>query len=155
MLKRSKKGWAAVFEAEENCAVLDYCATSSGNSLPTLRTTCRPHLQRSRNLNLEDWHTNSSGLNSSISKHKNIIKPNRTRTDFRVRGLDKNPGWWKYYRPKGRRNQGRSLLRLMDVWDRTGSTSGPAPCSYMMTMMMMMMMVVVVMMLMKDIPFYT
>jgi len=37
MLKRSKQGWAAGFEAEENCAVLGYYAASSGNSLPTFQ----------------------------------------------------------------------------------------------------------------------
>jgi hypothetical protein len=28
---------------------------------------------------------------------------------------------------KDRRNQGRPLKRLLDVWDRNGSTSGPTP----------------------------
>jgi hypothetical protein len=34
----------------------------------------------------------------------------------------------KNYRSKGRRNQGRPLKGLLDVGDRNGSTSGPAPC---------------------------
>jgi len=33
----------------------------------------------------------------------------------------------KYYSPTGRRNHGRPLKRLLDTWDRNGSTSGPAP----------------------------
>ena len=33
----------------------------------------------------------------------------------------------KHYSPTGRRNRGRSLKRLLDSWDRNGSTSGPTP----------------------------
>jgi hypothetical protein len=31
----------------------------------------------------------------------------------------------KHYSPTGRRNHGRPLKRLLDTWDRNGSTSGP------------------------------
>jgi hypothetical protein len=31
----------------------------------------------------------------------------------------------KHYSPTGRRNHGRPLKRLLDAWDRNGSTSGP------------------------------
>jgi hypothetical protein len=33
----------------------------------------------------------------------------------------------KHYSPTGRRNHGRPLKRLLDTWDRDGSTSGPTP----------------------------
>jgi len=33
----------------------------------------------------------------------------------------------KHYSPTGRRNRGRPLKRLLDTWDRNGSTSGPTP----------------------------
>ena len=33
----------------------------------------------------------------------------------------------KYYSLTGRRNHGRPLKRLLDTWDRNGSTSGPTP----------------------------
>ena len=33
----------------------------------------------------------------------------------------------KYYWPTGRRNRGGTLKRLLDTWDRNGSTSGPTP----------------------------
>ena len=33
----------------------------------------------------------------------------------------------KQYSPTGRRNHGRPLKRLLDSWDRNGSTSGPTP----------------------------
>ena len=33
----------------------------------------------------------------------------------------------KHYSPIGRRNHGRPLKRLLDTWDRNGSTSGPTP----------------------------
>ena len=33
----------------------------------------------------------------------------------------------KQYSPTGRRNHGRPLKRLLDAWDRNGSTSGPTP----------------------------
>jgi len=33
----------------------------------------------------------------------------------------------KYYSSTGRRNHGRPLKRLLDTWDRNGSTSGPTP----------------------------
>jgi hypothetical protein len=33
----------------------------------------------------------------------------------------------KHYSPTGRRNHGRPLKRLLDAWDRNGSTSGPTP----------------------------
>jgi len=33
----------------------------------------------------------------------------------------------KHYSPTGRRNHVRSLKRLLDTWDRNGSTNGPAP----------------------------
>jgi hypothetical protein len=31
----------------------------------------------------------------------------------------------KHYSPTGRRNHGRPLKRLLDAWNRNGSTSGP------------------------------
>jgi len=31
----------------------------------------------------------------------------------------------KHYSPTGRKTHGRPLKRLMDTWDRNGSTSGP------------------------------
>jgi hypothetical protein len=37
------------------------------------------------------------------------------------------PSVMKRYSPTGRRNHGRTLKRLLDTWDRNGSTSGPAP----------------------------
>ena len=37
------------------------------------------------------------------------------------------PRVMKHYSPTGRRNHGRSLKRLLDRWDRNGSTSGPTP----------------------------
>jgi Holliday junction resolvase RusA-like endonuclease len=33
----------------------------------------------------------------------------------------------KHYTPTGRRNHDRPLKRLLDTWDRNGSTSGPTP----------------------------
>ena len=33
----------------------------------------------------------------------------------------------KRYSPTGRRNHGRPLKRLLDTWNRNGSTSGPTP----------------------------
>jgi hypothetical protein len=33
----------------------------------------------------------------------------------------------KRYSPTGRRNHGRPLKRLLEKWDRNGSTSGPTP----------------------------
>ena len=33
----------------------------------------------------------------------------------------------KHYFPTGRRNHGRHLKRLLDTWDRNGSTSDPTP----------------------------
>ena len=35
------------------------------------------------------------------------------------------PSVMKHYCPTGRRNHGRPLKRLLDTWDRNGSTSGP------------------------------
>jgi hypothetical protein len=37
------------------------------------------------------------------------------------------PRVMKHYSPTGRRNRGRPLNRLLDTWDRNGSTSGPTP----------------------------
>ena len=37
------------------------------------------------------------------------------------------PRIMKQYSPIGRRNHGRFLKRLLDTWDRNGSTSGPTP----------------------------
>ena len=37
------------------------------------------------------------------------------------------PRVMKHYSPTGRRNQGRTLKRLLDTWDRNVSTSGPTP----------------------------
>jgi hypothetical protein len=42
--------------------------------------------------------------------------------------LDGVPRITKNYRLKGGRKQRRPLKRLLDVGDRNGSTSGPAPC---------------------------
>jgi len=35
------------------------------------------------------------------------------------------PRVMKHYSPTGRRNHDRPLKRLLDTWDRNGSTSGP------------------------------
>jgi len=37
------------------------------------------------------------------------------------------PRVMKRYSPTGRRNHVRTLKRLLDTWDRNGSTSGPTP----------------------------
>jgi hypothetical protein len=37
------------------------------------------------------------------------------------------PRVMKHYFPTSRRNYGRPLKRLLDTWDRNGSTSGPTP----------------------------
>ena len=37
------------------------------------------------------------------------------------------PRVMKHYCPTGRRKHGRPLKRLLDTWDRNGSTSGPTP----------------------------
>ena len=37
------------------------------------------------------------------------------------------PRVMKHYSPTGRRNHGRPLKRLLETWDRNGSTSGPTP----------------------------
>jgi len=37
------------------------------------------------------------------------------------------PRVMKNYSPTGRRNHGRPLKRLLDTWDRNGSTSGATP----------------------------
>jgi len=37
------------------------------------------------------------------------------------------PRVMKHYCPTGRRNHGWPLKRLLDTWDRNGSTSGPTP----------------------------
>ena len=37
------------------------------------------------------------------------------------------PRVMKYYSPTGRRNHGKPLKRLVDTWDRNGSTIGPTP----------------------------
>ena len=38
---------------------------------------------------------------------------------------NRSPRVIKHYYPTGRRNYGRPLKRLLDTWDRNGSTSGP------------------------------
>jgi len=40
---------------------------------------------------------------------------------------DRLPRIMKHYSPTGRRNRGRPLKRLLDTWDRNGSTSGLTP----------------------------
>jgi len=47
----------------------------------------------------------------------------------RVNRMPRNrlPKVMKQYSPTGRRNNGRPLKRLLDAWDRNGSTSGPTP----------------------------
>ena len=40
---------------------------------------------------------------------------------------DRLPRIMKHYSPTGRRNRGRPLKRLLDTWDRNGSTSSPTP----------------------------
>ena len=40
---------------------------------------------------------------------------------------NRSPRVMKYYCPTGRRNHVRPLKRLLDAWDRNGSTGGPTP----------------------------
>ena len=44
-----------------------------------------------------------------------------------LRNTSRLPRVMKYYSPTGRRNHGRPLKRLLNMWDRNGSTSGPTP----------------------------
>ena len=37
------------------------------------------------------------------------------------------PKVMKHYSPTGKKSHGRPLKRLLDTWDRNGSTSGPTP----------------------------
>jgi hypothetical protein len=45
----------------------------------------------------------------------------KSNATWQITKIDKN------YTQKGKRNQGRPLKRLLDVWDWNGSTSGPTP----------------------------
>jgi len=45
------------------------------------------------------------------------------------------PRVMKHYSPTGRRKHGRPSLRLLYMWDRNGSTSGPTPWQIYMMMM--------------------
>ena len=49
------------------------------------------------------------------------------------------PKVMKHYSPTGGRNYGRPLKRLLDTWDRNGSTGGPTPWQIYDDDMMMMM----------------
>jgi hypothetical protein len=56
------------------------------------------------------------------SAFKNILKIIHT-----IKPRNRLPSVMKHYSPTGRRNHGRPLKRLLDGWDRNGSTSGPTP----------------------------
>ena len=49
-----------------------------------------------------------------------LLKVNRKPRNILPRAM-------KHYSPSGRTNHGRPLKRLLDMWERNGSTSGPTP----------------------------
>ena len=56
-----------------------------------------------------------TGIQKKLDIHVNRMPWNRL------------PSVMKYYSTTGRRNHGRPLKRLLDTWDRNGSTGGPTP----------------------------
>ena len=44
-----------------------------------------------------------------------------------IQHVNRLPRVMKHYSPTGSRNHGRPLERLLDTWDRNGSTNGPTP----------------------------
>jgi hypothetical protein len=72
---------------------------------------------------------------TEIAKELNINPGLEKVQDYRRNGIqhvnrmphNKSPRIVKYYRPKGRRNQGRPLKILLDMLDNSGSISSPSP----------------------------
>ena len=56
-----------------------------------------------------------------------LLEYNRNRIHVNRMPRNRLPRVMKHYSPTGRRNHGRPLKRLLDTWDRNGSTSGPTP----------------------------
>jgi len=68
---------------------------------------------------------------SEITKGLNIISVLDKIQEYirnKLQHTNRLPRIVKNYRPKRRRNQGRSLKRLLEVWDRKRSTSGQTSC---------------------------
>jgi hypothetical protein len=66
------------------------------------------------------WQT----LNDTVSTDSDFLKILHYCVGGPINLKEKSCG---HYSPTGRRNHGRPLKRLLDTWDRNGSTSGPTP----------------------------
>jgi len=82
------------------------------------------------------WHTwTDHKTNAQIAKELKITQIFDKLLEYKrswiqhVNRMPRNrlPRVMNYYSPTGRRNHSRPLKRLLDTWDRNGSTSGPSP----------------------------
>jgi len=87
-------------------------------------------------------HKTNTGIANELKRTQFLDKIEEYRRKWLqlINGTPSNrlPRIVKNCRPTGRRNQGRPLKRLLDLWDQKGSTSGPTHFSWKMMMMMMM-----------------
>ena len=88
------------------------------------------HMRRRAGYNLDRLQnkcTNCKGVQNATSFGQ-LLEYNRRWIQHANR-MPRNrlPRVMKHYSPTGRRNHGRPLNRLLDTWDRNGSTSDPTP----------------------------
>ena len=76
---------------------------------------------------LQNKYTNYKGIKNNTILDK-LLEYKRNWIQY-VNRIPRNrlPRVMKHYSPTGRRNYGRPLKRILDTWDRNGSTSGPTP----------------------------
>ena len=75
---------------------------------------------------LQNKRTNCKGVKNNTGFLEKLLEYKRSWIQH-VNRMPRNrlPRVMKHYCPTGRRNHGRCLKRLLDTWDRNGSTSGP------------------------------
>ena len=148
-LSLSFTAWDRRTRRKESCALLRYCAASGGN-LPTLPVllydseTWTIKASDARRITAAEmkyvrWTAGYTWTDyktiAQIAKELRItpildkLLEYKRRWIQHVNRMPRNtlPRVMKYYSPTGRRNHGKPLKRLLDTWDRNGSTSGPTP----------------------------
>jgi len=88
------------------------------------------YMRRTAGYTLTDYKTNTQITKElKITQILDKIQEYKRSWIQHVNRMPRNrlPRVLEHYSPTGRRNRGRPLKRLLDTWDRNGSTSGPTP----------------------------
>ena len=116
------------WKSEWNCIQIDNAITDIDNTQMGHEFYCDTFLSTiPKLLHFTSWDKTSFAIFMKITPILDKLLEYKRSWIQHVNKMPQNrlPRVMKHYCPTGRRNHGRPLKRLLDTWDRNGSTSGP------------------------------